>query len=151
MQSNFFLILCGHYLAEQNCSKTEIQVFPSLSLVPIFSYYIFKEVSLLARNLQSTSLPLTSSSHSVWPRRCYTHRYIGTNTCVCTRILPTPFFTASLKEHPTYISAELLNPPGLRWLEFKQNRLAGAYQFEEHLSKYKSKLCLHLRLIRKSW
>lgn len=120
------------------------------TLVAVFSSYIFKEVSLLARNLESNSLPLTTSSHSFWLRHCYVHKYIGTKTYVCTRILPTPFFTASLKEHLTHISVELLNPPVLRCLEFKQNRLASAYRFEEHLSKYKSELCPHLCLIRKS-
>ena len=151
MQFDVFLVLCGHYLTEQNCSKPEVQVLHSLPLVPIFSYYTFKEVPLLARNLESTSLPFTSSSHSVWLRRCYTHKYIGTSACVCTRILPIPFFTASLKEHPTRISAELLNLPRLRQIEFKQNRLVNAYRFEEQLSKYQSEFCPHLCLIRKSW
>lgn len=174
MQLDIFLFFCGHYLNKQNCSKTEVQsvskrwaqfqsscdfkLVPSFwkalykcsTLVPIFSSYIFKEVSLLARNLESNSLPLTTSSHSFWLRHYYVHKYIGTKTYVCTRILPTPFFTASLKEHLTHISVELLNPPVLRCLEFKQNRLASAYRFEEHLSKYKSELCPHLCLIRKS-
>lgn len=57
MQFDIFLILCGHYLFEQNCSKTEVQLLPSLPLAPIFSCYVFKEVPLLARNLESTSLP----------------------------------------------------------------------------------------------
>jgi len=131
--------------------QTEVQVLHSLPLVPIFSYCIFKEVPLLTVNLESTPLPLTSSSHSVWPRCCYTQKYLGTGTCVCTRILPIPVFTASLKKYPTHISAELVNPPRPRQLEFKQNRLVSAYRVEEHLSKYKSELCPHLCLIRKRW
>lgn len=54
MQFGFFLIHC---LFEQNFSKTEVQLLPSLLLAPIFSCYIFKEVPLLARNLESTSFP----------------------------------------------------------------------------------------------
>lgn len=57
MQFDIFLILCGHYLFEQNCSKTEVQLLPSLPLAPIFSCYVFKEVPLLAGNLENTSLP----------------------------------------------------------------------------------------------
>lgn len=82
MQFDIFLVLCDHYLAEQNCSKTEVQVLRSLPLILIFSYYIFKAFPLLARNLENTSLPLTSSSPSVWLRRCYTHKYIRTSTYV---------------------------------------------------------------------
>lgn len=57
MQFDVFLILCGCYLAEQNSSKTEVQVLHSPPLAPIFSSYIFKGVPLLARNLESNSLP----------------------------------------------------------------------------------------------
>lgn len=45
----------GFYLLTEGFSHCPC--LPSLLLAPIFSCYIFKEVPLLARNLESTSLP----------------------------------------------------------------------------------------------
>lgn len=87
---------------------------PPLSLLPPSLAVIFLKKFLYWLEIWKVlPSPLTSSSHSVWLRHCYTQTR-SQGSSVCTRILPIPFLTASLKEHPAHISAELLNPPRLR-------------------------------------